>query len=418
MRQNQQSFPLLNSSYVHPNLQLAQMQLRILRASNQGVQYRRQAVESVAAHQSTSNIISTPIPPQRNMGGNAFNGVFKETTDSIASDITSQSSSSKGSSNSLNRLKRVAHNAKNALHMKAMLGEIRSNEKKKKDAKQQEDKLAVLASSDSSDSEDEAEKIIAKPKSKLQELLSEAKKSRQSKGSVDDVTAQIQRNARDQMAELQKNMGCLIDQHTKNIEDSKDVVERNKENEVKKKLRHILKKEGRGAIKMPMWRHKLGGNANPPPELVLKGKTLLYAVVKGVISMIVRPQLSIDKRKVESKKRFKAELNRALIFYGGICDKWVSQNLKAPIVSTSKDEKLDLNFGKDRKKSIETRTLQLKVRVKAVIQAVVSLGPLMTTSLIFSSIWLMMATISMSTGTFFRLKKLTWILINMREPAT
>ena len=371
----QSPLSLINSNTnLHPNIQLAHMQLRILKASNRSIEVRRLIADSIEVQQQQYATASS-----RGSSSNTRDDASKEAVDS---NVLSTASllSSKRSSNSLNAFKSAATNAKYAAHMKGLLNGIRTSE-----SKNASDNQVVAGNEDSSDDDEEEEEKV-KPKSKIQEMISDAKKSqqvkpnekqqaRQAEENRDDITAMVQRTAKEQMIELQKSVGSLVDEYKKSIQESQEGVERNKENEVKKKLRHILKKEGKGASRMPLWRHKLAGNNNPPPELVLKGKHLFYVVARGVIVLIVRPQLSIDKRKRESKKKFKAELNRSLIFYGGICDKWMAQNLKTPINSTSKDEELDFKFyGKDRKKSLESRSLQLKVRIKAITQAVVSCG--------------------------------------------
>lgn len=118
------------------------------------------------------------------------------------------------------------------------------------------------------------------------------------------------------------------------------------------------------------------GVPNPPPETILKGKALFRVVAWGVVIMHVRPSLTIRKRKEAARDRDRNDLNKTLLMFSEANDLWIGKYVKVPISSLQHDETLNFDFKEVglSNSTLKSRVLQCKVRVKSIIDNLVSSG--------------------------------------------
>ena len=154
-----------------------------------------------------------------------------------------------------------------------------------------------------------------------------------------------------------------------------DVIQdKKKRNFIKESIRNKLNQNI--SFPMPLWRHKLAGNFDPPIELIMKGKALLKAVANLIINVIIRPKLAIKNRRLQAKSSEMNELKGTLILYIDETCKWLRPHVKTPI-STLVHDKL-LNFHSIFERQYFNRSqsiIRLKVRLKSILQSLVNAPP-------------------------------------------
>ena len=141
--------------------------------------------------------------------------------------------------------------------------------------------------------------------------------------------------------------------------------------EAKQRIRKLMKRAERHHQKMPLWRHKLKGVSNPPPEAILKGKALLRVVVKAVIVILLRPMLLTRRLRAKVRDKEEEDFDRDLKAYIDHYSGLVGKQVKVPLSSLEHDTSLDLDLRGLRGEALKQRVMQLKVRVKGIVTCLV-----------------------------------------------
>lgn len=143
--------------------------------------------------------------------------------------------------------------------------------------------------------------------------------------------------------------------------------------EAKNRMRKLMQRAEKHFQKLPLWRHRLKGVRDPPPEAVLKGKALFRGIAKAVICLLLRPKLTILRRRAQFRAKETAELAKDMVAYSEFVCAWLGRTAKVPLSSAEQDATLDLDPRPVGPGSAtgKQRLMHLKVRVKGVVSALV-----------------------------------------------
>lgn len=141
--------------------------------------------------------------------------------------------------------------------------------------------------------------------------------------------------------------------------------------EAKDRIRKLLKRADKLVPKMPLWRHRMERRFNPPKESVLRGKTLLRVIAKGIVVMFIRPHLAIRNRRVKDQMQNTRNLEKELMAITEYLCSYFGKVAKVPLSSLEHDASLDLDLRGQRGEQLRQRMLQLKVRFKGLVSALV-----------------------------------------------
>jgi hypothetical protein len=109
---------------------------------------------------------------------------------------------------------------------------------------------------------------------------------------------------------------------------------RRERDEDEKKLKSYFKRRGPQTLTLlPLWRHQLAGEYNPPADCVLKGKRLFLAVAWGILTVYCRPQLSIRRRRLQQRENYRSDFAKTLSLFIDACSGWMGKIVRVPIVS-------------------------------------------------------------------------------------
>ena len=120
------------------------------------------------------------------------------------------------------------------------------------------------------------------------------------------------------------------------VDESEKMRRKKRSDEIKKrkqKISELVKSVERKIEKMPMWKHRLRGEWNPPESAVFKGAALFKTIAWSCTVLILRPLLSIKKRKLATRDRERADLEKTLSLYAETCDAWLAKSIKVPFIS-------------------------------------------------------------------------------------
>jgi hypothetical protein len=184
------------------------------------------------------------------------------------------------------------------------------------------------------------------------------------------------------------DLAIIADQMSRAINDNKSIlapkIDTDKEkleikvsiDAEKKRYRAVLESRDESHDVMPMWRHRMRGRFNPPPSLVLKGKRLFIVVVWGIIIFYARPYTCVLREKKKNRDRNTVELKKNITMFADGCDDWLGQLVRVTISSVENDTSLDFeptdSFVNNRNMPLKQRILQLKIRVKSIIDSITS----------------------------------------------
>ena len=176
---------------------------------------------------------------------------------------------------------------------------------------------------------------------------------------------------------LNMNIRVLNDKEA--IEKRRLEEEKMKRKEAKDRVRTLLMKYERDnhTLKTPLWRHKLRGSIAPPPDMVLRGKSLWRVITRAIIFIFIRPYLHVINRKKATRIQEREFLERTLLLYGANCDHWIGRLVRIPLLSLDTEDFLDFDFHPRYSLSFlnyanSRRVLQLKVRIQSMVNALVS----------------------------------------------
>ena len=149
--------------------------------------------------------------------------------------------------------------------------------------------------------------------------------------------------------------------------DGEQVHELKKRNYLKEALRQQISQKK--VFKMPLWRHKLAGQDNPPQELVMKGKSLFKAIAVMIINIVVRPWLALREKQEKIKASEMDKLMKTMLLYIEPTSQWIGKRTKIPVISLAYDKLVDLSEvfernGLRREQSI----IHLRVRLRSIIE--------------------------------------------------
>ena len=175
------------------------------------------------------------------------------------------------------------------------------------------------------------------------------------------------------------NMNIRVLNDKEALEKKRLEEEKMKRKEAKDKVRSLLMRYERDhhTLKTPLWRHKLRGSIAPPPELVLRGKSLWRVITRALILLYIRPYLHIFNRKKATRVQEREFLERTLLIYSASCDHWIGKLVRIPLLSLDTEDLLDLDFHPKYSVTMfnyanTRRVLQLKVRIQSLVNAIVS----------------------------------------------
>ena len=175
------------------------------------------------------------------------------------------------------------------------------------------------------------------------------------------------------------NLNIRILNDKEAIEKKRLEEEKLKRKEAKDKVRSWLMKYERDhqALKIPLWRHKLRGSVAPPPDMILRGKSLWRVLTRALILIYIRPFLHILNRKKATRLQEREFLERTLLLYAASCDHWMGKLVRIPLLSLDTEDLLDFDFHprytlKMFNYSNTRRVLQLKVRIQSIVHSITS----------------------------------------------
>jgi len=184
------------------------------------------------------------------------------------------------------------------------------------------------------------------------------------------------------------DLAIIADQMSRAINDNKSIlapkIDTDKEkletkvskDAERKRYKAVLESRDESHDVMPMWRHRMRGRFNPPPSLVLKGKRLFIVVVWGIIIFYARPYTCVMREKKKNRDRNTVELKKNITMFADGCDDWLGQLVRVTISSVENDTSLDFeptdSFVNNRNMPLKQRILQLKIRVKSIIDSITS----------------------------------------------
>jgi hypothetical protein len=103
----------------------------------------------------------------------------------------------------------------------------------------------------------------------------------------------------------------------------------------KRKMENMFKVNANAPPVMPLWRHKLNGRPDPPKETILRGVRLFRLVVRAVLLVFIKPNLSILKRKLNARENERKDLQKSLKLVAESFDDWLGKLVQLPVSSVA-----------------------------------------------------------------------------------
>lgn len=137
----------------------------------------------------------------------------------------------------------------------------------------------------------------------------------------------------------------------------------------KQDIESLLQNKGNQRIEiLPRWKHlHLYNNANPNPATVLRPYRLFRVIAWAIAYIITGPLLGRFKRRLKHRERDRRELKRTIDLFVENVDDWIGKSVQLPLSTIVQDASLDFD-PKDTYGTLRARMLQLKVRIRAIIQ--------------------------------------------------
>lgn len=101
----------------------------------------------------------------------------------------------------------------------------------------------------------------------------------------------------------------------------------------KRKLEEMIKINAKTPAVMPLWRHRLNGRHDPPPETVLRGRRLFRLIAKAVMYMFIKPTVAVIRRKLNARESHRKDLQKTLRLLAGAFDDWLGKIVQLPVTS-------------------------------------------------------------------------------------
>ena len=125
--------------------------------------------------------------------------------------------------------------------------------------------------------------------------------------------------------QLKKQEQFLADRKAKRLENKNEIVSL-----LEARSEEVL------SFPMPAWRHKLAGNNNPAPAMVLRGKSLFRVAAMVVLHFYAKPILNVRRRRREGKNVMLKEFSQSTKLFFDICSSWVGKKVQIPLSSILK----------------------------------------------------------------------------------
>lgn len=215
---------------------------------------------------------------------------------------------------------------------------------------------------------DGSNSTVTVPPLEIEKAIQAPKRSQKIEHNDDNAKESLQVFLLQLNAMIAQNNALLENTESKVKEDSHDdeVHERKKRNYIKEMLKNQLNQ--RTLFCMPLWRHKLLGNPNPPPDFVMKGKAMFRCIVNMIICVFIRPMIAVRERNLRQREGARSDLMRTLNMYIDPTSAWIGKIIRIPVSSLVQDRTLHFSdiFG-SKGSARALAIVQLKVRLRTIV---------------------------------------------------
>ena len=141
------------------------------------------------------------------------------------------------------------------------------------------------------------------------------------------LSQDIARSVQDYNKALQKDADDLLSDEKRRQNAKKEATDK-----TKNIMENLIKRsERKNKNRKPLWRHRLAGLSNPPPDLLITGPQLFRAVVKAIIGLIIRPRLLIFHRKTSTQTKERRVLSKTLNVLSDSITEWMGKLVQVPV---------------------------------------------------------------------------------------
>jgi len=140
------------------------------------------------------------------------------------------------------------------------------------------------------------------------------------------------------LSTLAENMAQTVSDNTdalKKITAARKKIAQAPNAEKKKKIEQMIKVSANAPAVMPLWRHKLNGRPDPPPETVLKGIRLFRLVARSLLNFVVKPIVASVKHQLVVRESGRKDLQKTLKIVAGGIDDWIGKLVQLPVSSVA-----------------------------------------------------------------------------------
>lgn len=107
--------------------------------------------------------------------------------------------------------------------------------------------------------------------------------------------------------------------------------EKRRRQEMKSKIHNLLSRGD--TYRMPLWRHRLAGERDPPSERVMRGKQLFRVAARLVLYFFAQPRARVRSRRLGRRNADSDALLKNLILFLEACGLWIGKAIKVPVAS-------------------------------------------------------------------------------------
>lgn len=163
-----------------------------------------------------------------------------------------------------------------------------------------------------------------------------------------------------------KHLNAAMDDHLPSDKKNKK-VQRREQAKHRQDIESLLQSKPNNAMEiLPRWKHLyLYNNPNPALSTVMKPYRLFRVVAWAVAYIVTGPLLAVYKRKEKSRERARRDFKRSLELFVETVDDWMGRATQLPLASIVQDSTIDFD---SKESSNRAGLVQLKVRLRAVVQ--------------------------------------------------
>lgn len=141
------------------------------------------------------------------------------------------------------------------------------------------------------------------------------------------------------LSTLAENMAQTVSDNTDALKKitaaRKKIAQAPNAEKTKKKIEQMIKVNANAPAVMPLWRHKLNGRHDPPPETVLKGIRLFRLVARSLLNFVVKPIVASVKHQLVVRESGRKDLQKTLKIVAGGIDDWIGKLVQLPVSSVA-----------------------------------------------------------------------------------